>query len=135
MNDLSPLLSPRSIAILGASSDFRKVNGRPLKHLLDKGYAGKIYPVNPKYSKLGALVCYPSISALPEPVDLAIVAVPARFVAAALRDLGKNGAKAAIVFSSGFAETGPAGRALEQQVIAAAHAAGLRLCWARIASA
>jgi len=128
MNDLSALLSPRSIAILGASSDFRKVNGRPLKHLLDKGYAGKIYPVNPKYSKLGALVCYPSISALPEAVDLAIVAVPARFVAAALCDLGKNGAKAAIVFSSGFAETGPAGRALEQQVIAAAHAAGLRLC-------
>jgi acyl-CoA synthetase (NDP forming) len=128
INDLHPLLSPRSIAILGASSDFRKVNGRPLKHLLDKGYAGRVYPVNPKYSKLGALVCYPNIAALPEPVDLAIVAVPARFVAAALRDFGKNGAKAAIVFSSGFAETGPAGRALEQQVIAAARAAGLRLC-------
>lgn len=128
MNDLSSLLSPRSIAILGASSDFRKVNGRPLKYLLEKGYSGRIYPVNPKYSKLGALDCYPSAAALPEPVDLAIVAVPARFVAAALDDLGRNGAKAAIVFSSGFAETGPAGRALEQQVLAAARVAGLRLC-------
>lgn len=128
MNDLSPLLSPRSIAILGASSDFRKVNGRPLKYLLEKGYTGSIYPVNPKYSKLGALDCYPSVAALPEPVDLAIVAVPARSVAAALDDLGRNGAKAAIVFSSGFAETGPAGRALERQVVAAARAAGLRLC-------
>ncbi|MBI2293132.1 MAG: acetate--CoA ligase family protein [Betaproteobacteria bacterium] len=128
MNDLSSLLSPRSIAILGASSDFRKVNGRPLKYLLEKGYTGSIYPVNPKYSKLGALDCYPSVAALPEPVDLAIVAVPARFVAAALDDLGRNGAKAAIVFSSGFAETGPAGRALEQQVVAAARVAGLRLC-------
>ena len=128
MNDLSSLLSPRSIAILGASSDFRKVNGRPLKYLLEKGYTGSIYPVNPKYSKLGALDCYPSVAALPEPVDLAIVAVPARFVAATLDDLGRNGAKAAIVFSSGFAETGPAGRALEQQVVAAARVAGLRLC-------
>ncbi len=128
MNDLHPLLSPRSIAILGASADFQKVNGRPLKHLLDKGYTGRIYPVNPKYSKLGALDCYPSVAALPEPVDLAIVAVPARFVAAALHELGENGAKAAIVFSSGFAETGPAGRALEEQVVAAARAAGLRLC-------
>ncbi len=128
MKNLQPLLSPQSIAILGASSDFSKINGRPLKHLLDKGYAGRIYPVNPKYAKIGALVCYPNVAALPEPVDLAIVAVPARFVADALRELGQHGVKSAIVFSSGFAETGAPGRALEAAAVAAAREHGLRLC-------
>lgn len=127
-DNLKPLLKPRSIAILGASSDFTKVNGRPLKNLLDKGYAGKIYPVNPKYQQIGALKCYATIEAVPEPADLAVVALPAQFVAQALRDLGRCGVKAAVVFSSGFAETGEAGRALEEEVITAAQAAGLRLC-------
>ncbi|MEK6593494.1 MAG: CoA-binding protein, partial [Pseudomonadota bacterium] len=128
MNDLQPLLNPRSIAILGASSDFTKVNGRTLKYLLEKGYAGKIFPVNPKYAAIGALKCYPDIAATPEPADLAIVALPARFVAGALRDLGLRGVKSAVVFSSGFAETGAAGRVLEDEVISAARAAGLRMC-------
>ena len=73
---LDSLLRPRSIAILGASEDFVKINGRPLKFLLDKGYPGRILPVNPKYEKIAGLRCYPSIGAVPEPVDLAIVAVP-----------------------------------------------------------
>lgn len=128
MNDLQPLLNPRSIAILGASSDFTKVNGRTLKYLLEKGYAGKIFPVNPKYAAIGALKCYPDIAATPEPADLAIIALPARFVAGALRDLGLRGVKSAVVFSSGFAETGDAGRVLEDEVISAARAAGLRMC-------
>lgn len=127
MNDLRSLLNPRSIAILGASSDVTKINGRTLKFLLDKGYAGRIYPVNPKYQRIGPLQCYPAIDAVPEPVDLAIVALPARSVAGNLRDLGRCGAKSAIVFSSGFAETGAAGRIMEQEVIAAARVAGLRL--------
>lgn len=128
MNDLRFLLSPKSIIVLGASSDFTRISGRPLKHLLDKGYAGKIYPVNPKYQQIGPLKCYASIGAVPEPADLAVVALPAQLVAAALRDLGRRGVKAAVVFSSGFAETGEAGRALEQEVIAAARLARVRLC-------
>lgn len=125
---LQPLLSPRSIAILGASSDYTKVNGRPLRYLLEKGYAGRIYPVNPKYERIGDLRCYPELSALPEAPDLAIVAVPARAVAAALKDIGDRGTRAAIVFSSGFAEMGEEGRALEEQVVAVAREAGVRLC-------
>ncbi len=125
---LRPLLSPRSIAILGASADYRKVNGRPLKYLLDKGYAGKIYPVNPKYSALGGLRCYPDVAALPEPVDLAIIAMPAPLVRDALRDLGEQGSRAAVVFSSGFAEMGPEGRALEAELTATARRYGLWLC-------
>jgi len=128
MNNLHPLLNPESIAILGASADFTKVNGRPLKHLLDKGYAGKIYPVNPKYQSLNGLTCYPNIAEIPGPVDLAIIAVPAKFVVAALRELGRHGAKSAVVFSSGFSETGMHGRELEAEAIAVAREHGLRLC-------
>src|SRR5258706_8083698 len=113
MRNLDTLLKPGSIAILGASTDFSKLNGRPLKHLLDKGYAGKIYPVNPKYAAIDGIACYRAIADIPGPVDLAIVAVPAKFVAAMLRDLGRHGVKSVIVFSSGFAEIGDEGRALE----------------------
>ena len=128
MSDLHCLLSPKSIAIFGASADFSKISGRPLKHLLDKGYAGKIYPVNPKYRTIGGLTCYPGIAEVPGPVDLAIVVVPAGLVAASLHELGRHGVKSAIVFSSGFGETGATGRALEVDVIAAAREHGMRLC-------
>ncbi|HET9664826.1 MAG TPA: CoA-binding protein, partial [Burkholderiales bacterium] len=128
VNDLSFLLSPRSIAIVGASGDAAKVNGRTLRYLLAKGYAGAIYPVNPKYPRIGALACYPTAAEIPEAVDLAVIAVPAALVPQALDDLGRRGAKAAIVFSSGFAEMGEEGRALEQQVVATAKASNIRLC-------
>ena len=128
MNELPFLLNPRSIAIIGASDDFTKVNGRTLKYLLAKGYPGAIYPVNPKYAAIGSLKCYPTAQSIPGAVDLAVVAVPARLVTRALKDLGRIGTKTAIVFSSGFAETGEAGRALEQEVIAVAKSAGIRLC-------
>ena len=103
---LDALLCPASIAIVGASEDFVKINGRPLKFLLDKGYPGKIFPVNPKYATLAGLACHPSVSAIREPVDLAIVAVPAAAVAAAIRDCAAKGVRAAVVFSSGFGEMG-----------------------------
>ena len=128
MNRLQSLLSPGSIAILGASTDLTKVNGRPLKHLLDKGYAGKIYPVNPKYASISGVACYPAIADIPGPVDLAIVAVPAKFVASLLRELGRCGVKSVIVFSSGFAELGADGRVLEAEVSAVAREFGMRLC-------
>ena len=128
MTGLQALLNPGSIAILGASADLTKVNGRTLKYLLAKGYAGRIFPVNPKYQAIGALPCYPGIAAVPGPVDLAIVALPAALVPDTLRDLGRHGVKAAVVFSSGFSETGDAGRALEREAVAAAHESGLRLC-------
>ena len=96
------LIRPRSIAVVGASSDFSKLNGRPLKHLLEKGYAGRILPVNPKYPQIAGLPCYPTIAALPEAADLAIVAVPASEVIASIEALGQRGVRAAVIFSSGF---------------------------------
>ena len=125
---LAPLVSPRSIAILGASADFAKINGRPLKHLLDKGYAGKLFPVNPKYDAIGGLQCWPSVASLPERVDLAVIVLPAREVVAAVEALGKAGVPAAVIFSSGFGEMGVAGKAEEQRLLAAARAGGVRLC-------
>ncbi len=126
-DSLRPLLRPESIAILGASTNFEKVNGRPLKFLLDKGYAGPIYPVNPKYESVGGRTCYPNVAAIPGPVDLAVIAVPARAVAQTIRELGEKGVPAAVVFSSGFAEVGSEGHELQRELTEVARAAKVRL--------
>ena len=128
MSSLRALLAPASIAIIGASADFRKVNGRPFKHLVDKGYAGRIFPVNPKYDVLEGIKCYPDVASIGAPVDLAIVAVPAKQVARIMRDLAACKTRAVIVFSSGFAEVGGEGTALEAEVRAIARETGMRLC-------
>jgi acetate---CoA ligase (ADP-forming) len=124
---IQALLRPRSIAVLGASSDFQKLNGRTLKALLDKHYAGGIFPVNPKYQKIGELTCYPDVAAIPAAIDLAVVAVPARHVPGALRELGRKQVPAAVVFSSGFAEVGGDGVALERELRAALRESGVRV--------
>jgi len=125
---IKALLAPASIAIIGVSQDFNKLNGRVMKFLLEKGYRGEIYPVNPKYDEVGGRPCFADIEAVGAPVDLAIVTVPARGVADQLRACGRAGVRAAVVFSSGFGEMGPEGRALEDEVVAVARAAGIRLC-------
>ncbi len=122
------LLSPKSIAVIGASADFAKINGRPLKHLIEKGYAGRIMPVNPKYAEIGGHACVPSIEALPEPADLAVVAVPAQEVTSSIARLGTRGIKAAVIFSSGFGEVGDAGKAMEAKLVETARSHGVLLC-------
>lgn len=128
MHNLDPLLKPRSIALIGASRNFNKLNGRPLKFLLEHGYRGAIYPVNPSYDEIAGLRCFPSVADIPGPVDLAVVAVPARAVPQSLRDVVTAGIPAAVVFSSGFGETGEQGRALEDEVRAIVAESGLLLC-------
>ncbi|MBI2878161.1 MAG: CoA-binding protein, partial [Candidatus Rokubacteria bacterium] len=125
---LDPFFRPASIAILGASEDFVKISGRPLKFLLEKGYPGRIFPVNPKYERVAGLPCYPTITAIPEPVDLAIVAVPAALVPEALGLCAAKGVRSAVVFSSGFGEVGEEGARLERQLAEVARGSGLRLC-------
>ncbi|MBM3374278.1 MAG: CoA-binding protein, partial [Betaproteobacteria bacterium] len=122
------LLDPRSIAILGASADAAKVNGRTLRFLLDKGYRGSIYPVNPKYREIAGLRCYADVASLPEAPELAVIAVPAAQVAESVRELARRGCGAAVIFSSGFAEMGEQGRRLELEIAAMARASGMRLC-------
>lgn len=126
-NAVQALLAPRSIAILGASADFNKINGRTLKALLDKRYAGAIYPVNPKYPEIAGLRCYPDVASIPGPVDLAVVAVPAKMVASSIRELGRKQTRAAVVFSSGFSEIGGDGVAREQELRDAIHESGVRV--------
>ena len=88
MTDFTRLFSPRSIAIVGASTDENTTSGQPVRFLREHGYAGAVYPVNPKVERIGALRCYPDVASLPEVPDLALVAVAARRVPETLRQLG-----------------------------------------------
>ena len=114
--DLARFFSPRSIAIIGASQDLVSISGQPLKHLVAHKYAGKLFPVNPKYQEVLGVKCYPSLAALPEAPDLALVVVNASRVADTLRACGKLGVPYAIVFSSGFSETGGKGVAMQREL-------------------
>ncbi|OIQ91682.1 CoA binding domain protein [mine drainage metagenome] len=125
---LGAMLAPRSIAILGASEQLSKINGRPLKFLLEMGYTGNIYPVNPKYPQIAGLICYPDVDSLPAIPDLAIIALPANNVCSAIEALGQKGVRAAVVFSSGFGEMGASGKEREAVLLATARASGVLIC-------
>ena len=126
--DLKPLFAPRSIAVVGASRDARHMGGGfVLKFLRLHGYGGSIYPVNPKYGEIEGLRCYPSLEAIPESIDLAIIVVPARAVEPILAALPAGHVKIALMVTSGFAETGPDGEALQQRMLAVAREKGLRV--------
>lgn len=124
---IDALLQPKSIAILGASADFEKLNGRTLKALIDKGYEGAILPVNPKYPSIADIKCYPDVASLPDGVDLAVVAVAAKHVPGTIRELGRRKVGAAVVFSSGFSEIGGDGVGLERDLREAIRESGLRV--------
>lgn len=102
---LEPLINPGSIAILGASADRSRIGGAPLALSRHFHFGGQLYPINPKYTEIDGLRCYPDIEALPGPVDLLVLAVGAQEVAPQLRRAAAKGIRAAIVFASGFAET------------------------------
>ncbi|MFZ5626364.1 MAG: acetate--CoA ligase family protein [Bacillota bacterium] len=121
------LVQPRSVAIIGASQDFTTINGKILKYLLKHRFQGQIYPVNPKYEEIAGLGCYPSITAVPAQVDLALIAIAAARVPAILKECGEKGVKAAVIFSSGFAEVGETGRALQQEIQAIGRQYQMRL--------
>lgn len=110
------ILSPRSVAIVGASADFSKFTGRTLKYLLKHGYKGRIYPINPKYREMAGLQCFPSIEALPERVDTAFVQIPSKGVASVIKECVKMGIRGVIVHSAGLAETGEEGKRKEQEI-------------------
>ncbi|OYD48227.1 acetate--CoA ligase family protein [Acidovorax kalamii] len=120
MNAISRLLQPRSVAIIGASADASKTAGRPVSYLLKHGFAGDIYPVNPKVDRIGDLVCYPDIASLPAVPDVGIVLLGAERAHLAVRDLAARGCAAAIVLASGYTETGEDGARRQKQLIEAA---------------
>ena len=126
-NAFDGFFKPRGIAILGASTDPVKLGYAVTRNLIDSGYAGQIYLVNPKGGALLGHPMYPSIFDVPDPVDLVVVIVPAPVAAQSLRDIGQRGIKAAILTSGGFRETGEEGARLEADVLSVCHEYGIRL--------
>jgi len=103
--------SPASVAVVGASNDPAKLTGRPIAYLQGHGYAGRIYPINPRYEAVGNLKCFPDARSLPEAPELGLVLVGGSRVIESVRDLAAAGCKGAIVLASGFGEAGEDGRA------------------------
>jgi acetyltransferase len=125
--DLSALFAPGAVAVLGASRNPAKLGFKLLQNVLEHGYAGRVYPVNPSGEPILGLASVRSIAELPGGVDLALVSLPAAAVPAAIEALAARGARAAVVLSSGFGEVDDSGRDAEAAVLRAAGAAGLRL--------
>src|SRR3954470_21392551 len=121
------LLAPRSVAIIGASADPTRIGGRPIAYMRRSGFAGAILPVNPNRNEVQGLRCYPSIADLPQVPEAAVIAVPVEAAIQAVEGLGARGTKAAIVFTSGFAEVGPDGAAAQERMIRAAAKHGIRV--------
>lgn len=121
MNDaIQKLLSPRSVAIIGASADPKKTTGRPVAYLQKHGFSGRILPVNPKVESIGELPCYPDIASLPEVPDVAVVLLGAERAHQAVKELSARGCAAAIVLASGYTETGEEGALRQKQLVEAA---------------
>ena len=118
--------NPKAIAVVGATPNPFKGGFSILKNLIT-GYRGRVCPVNPRYDEIEGLPCYPAVSAIPDPVDLAVVFVPAKAVPEAIADCIRKGVPGVMIESGGFAEIGPEGRALQQTVVDMAKKAGIRL--------
>lgn len=126
-DNLTALFAPRSVAVIGASSDQRRFGGRPIQYLREAGFEGAIYPVNPGRGEIQGLTAYPSISEVPGPVDCALLAVTADVTQQTIEDCVARGVGSAILFGAGFSETGDEGRARQDRVLATAREAGMRL--------
>jgi len=126
LHPLDALFRPQSLAVIGASSDPNRIGGRPVA-FSKRAYTGAIYPVNPKGGELQGLTSYVSLKDIPGPVDQAIIAVPANSVFQAVDDCIAKGVKVAVTFSSGFAEVGAEGRALQVELARRCAAGGIKL--------
>lgn len=121
------LFAPRSIALIGASSNPAKIGGMPLAYLKAWGFAGPVYPVHATEREVQGLKAYAHIGEVPGPVDLAICALPGPAAEAAVRDCAERGVRTMIMFTSGFAEVSAEGAAAQARMVAVARNAGMRL--------
>ncbi|MBW1961147.1 MAG: acetate--CoA ligase family protein [Deltaproteobacteria bacterium] len=127
IEQLKHVVSPKSVAIVGASSDFSKFTGRTVKYLLKHGYSGTFYPVNPKRKEIAGHRCYPSVKDLPEPVDTVFIQIPARFVPGVLEECIETGVKSAIIHSAGMGEENEEGKKRQDAIKFMAKEAGIRV--------
>lgn len=123
--ELGRLFLPKSVAIVGASTNLETISGRPLKLLKRYGFNGPVYPVNPKYESIEGFRCYPSLSSLPEPPDVVLVGVRASLVPGVIEECSRIGVGFAVIFSSGFAESDDADA--QKQIVEVARAGGVRI--------
>jgi len=126
-DELRPLFEPESIAVIGASGSPYKWGNWMVSRPINSGYRGRIYPINPKETSIHGLKVFRSLSEIPEPVEMAIITLPAPHVPKAIKACGEKGVRVAIVISAGFAETGPEGQRLQDEVVSTARAAGIRV--------
>lgn len=127
VEQLHPILEPRSVAVIGASGDISKFGGRAFMIPLETGYRGALYPVNQKRKEIWGVKAYPSVLDIPDDIDLAVFAIPASDVPQAMEECVKKGVKGAVVITAGFAEIGEEGRQLQNEVVRIAHQGGIRL--------
>lgn len=124
---LARIVAPRSVAVIGASEDVGKFGGRVIHYLIRHGFPGRLLPINPNRPTIRGLPAFPSVSAAPEPPDVAILAVPVAHLLAQVEDCARAGVGACIVITGKLADAGPEGAAIQDQVLAVARAAGMRL--------
>uniref|UniRef100_A0A7C1XNW7 GNAT family N-acetyltransferase n=1 Tax=Thermomicrobium roseum TaxID=500 RepID=A0A7C1XNW7_THERO len=124
---LEAVLRPRAVAVIGASRQRGTVGGELFHNLLEYGFNGPVFPVNRNARVVQSVLAYPSIESVPEPVDLAVIAVPAPEVPKVAEECGRKGVRALVVISSGFAEIGPEGRARQDELLRICRAYGMRL--------
>jgi acyl-CoA synthetase (NDP forming) len=124
---LTSALNPRSVAIIGASDNIHKIGGRPIYYMQRHGYQGAVYPINPARAEIQGHKSYATLADLPEVPDLALVVVGGDKTVATVEECAARGVKSAVIIASGFGEIGPAGRELQDHMVAKARAAGMRL--------
>ena len=124
---LRPFFDASGVAILGASTNPRKLSYGILENLLNHGYKGGIYPVNPNADEILGKKAYASISEVPDPVELAVVVLPVTIIMETMRAIGERGIKAVVIITGGFKELGPEGAKIEAEVKELAQSYGMRV--------
>jgi acetyl coenzyme A synthetase (ADP forming)-like protein len=122
---MNRIFKPRSVAVIGASAENGKIGNSVMRNLIDGGYRGQVFPINPKADEIMGLPAYRSVSEVPYDIDVAVFAIPAKFVAATLEEVGRKGAAGAIMIPSGFAETG--NQEGQDEIVEIARRHGVRL--------
>ena len=126
-HSLESLLRPQSVAVIGASDNPARIGGRPIYSMLKDNFQGKLFPVNPNRDIVQGLQAYPNIASVPVPVDSAVISVPENVALQVIKECAESGVKSAVVFTSGFAETGTAGLDAQQQIAKIASDSGMRI--------
>ena len=124
---LESLFRPKKVAVIGASSKELSIGNRVIKNLIDFGFKGEIYPINPKADEIRGIKAFKSITDCPDNIDVVHMVIPAKFVPQAVEDCGRKGVKNIIINSGGFSETGPEGQAIEKDFLARAANYGIRI--------